>query len=196
MKSWTEGLVPSFKDEVIKVLDGRKIRLNARAKAREFVFKPDGVVSRVCQNQLNDLAEIEEYRQSSLRGALKSVHVKFKPGNLTKLALSQQSFKILQEEIMNNGNSTSNNDSTKNAIKFLNDCLMIDSFCSVRVPTESEIGQEGMQYVSKIWDLVCSIFWEIYEEVEEFYYSDFKDKTMMLAGNLYLAKNQSAMRLS
>lgn len=178
------------------MINGRKIRLNARSMARKFTHKMhDMYLSRPSLDH-ELFSKDSEIFESSIRGAMKAVHVKFKNENLDAIALRHPAFKILKEELVNeSGDPISQADMNYNALAFLNDCMMLEMFGVVSVPTEDEIGIDGMAYVLKIWEATHSIFMDLVEEVEEFYFSDFCDKTHMLAGNLYLAKNQGAMRL-
>lgn len=178
------------------MINGRKIRLNARSMARKFTHQMHDMHLNMPSVGHELYSKDSEIFKSSIRGAMKAVHVKFKDANLDAIALRHPAFKILLGELLNESDKPiSQTEMNYNTLLFLNNCMMIEKYGDVSVPTEDNIGIDGMAYVSKIWEATCSIFMDLVEEVEEFYFSDFCDKTHMLAGNLYLAKNQGAMRL-
>jgi hypothetical protein len=173
------------------MINGEAIRRNAMKKAREF-YKMTSL--QMLRNLLNmdiiSQTAFEQMSKSHLRGALKSMRIKFKSGNLDHMALKSLKFRELQCLL---STQTLRSFDEKMTLEFLNDCFMIDVTYEFESCQSVTITDPSAVFAKQVDLLVFGVLCDLANDYEEIYLLELENKSKHNALKLLLSNEEHSM---
>jgi hypothetical protein len=173
------------------MINGENIRRNARKKAREFYEMTSIPMIRVLLNEGKISQTVfEQMSKSLLRGALKSMRIKFKSGDLDHMALKSLKFRELQRLL---STQTLSSFDEKMTLEFLNDCFMVDNTFECESCQNSTITEPSAAFAEQVNRLVFGVLCDLANDFEEFYILELNAKSKHNALKLLLSNEEQPM---
>jgi hypothetical protein len=173
------------------MINGKNIRRNAMKKAREYYDMTSRQMLQMLLNKnIISQTEFEEMSKSHLRGALKSMHIKFKSGNLNHMALKSLKFRELQCLL---STQTLRSFDKQMTLKFLNDCFMIDATFDFEECQNATITEPSAAFAKQVYLLVFGVLCDLVWDFEEVYILELENKSKHNALKLLLSNEERSM---